>query len=137
MFILALKRPKKRIFGSKFWSHRRQKCYRNPFLGHFETPKEYGRHCHRYLGKVKFFRVIWITKRCQKCDFCSGRALKAPPSCRVNRKINMIVPCSVISRLHKLCHRSFRIITEYFYNSQILIEKLQEIENIKTSFWSA
>ena len=58
---------------------KRQKCYRNPFLGPFETPKEYGRHCHRYLGKVKFFRVIWITKRCQKCDFCLGRALKAPP----------------------------------------------------------
>ena len=23
--------------------------------GHFETPKEYGRHCHRYLGKIEFF----------------------------------------------------------------------------------
>ena len=67
------------IFRSKFWAGWRQKCYRNPFLDHFETPKECGRHCHRYLGKVKFFRVIWITKRCQKRDFCSGRALKAPP----------------------------------------------------------
>ena len=63
----------------KFWSCWRQKCYRNPFLGHFETLKEYGRHCYRYMGKVKFFRAIWITKRCQKRDFCSGRALKAPP----------------------------------------------------------
>ena len=72
VFILALKRPKNRIFGSKFWARRRQKCYRNPFLGHFETPKEYGSHCHRYVGKVKFFRVIWITKRCQKC-------FKSPP----------------------------------------------------------
>ena len=79
VFILALKRPKNCIFGSEFWSRRRQKCYRDPFLGHFETPKEYGRHCHRYLGKVKFFRDIWITKRCQKRDFCSGGALKAPP----------------------------------------------------------
>ena len=25
------------------------------------------------------FWVIWNTKRCQKCDFCLGRALKAPP----------------------------------------------------------
>ena len=31
-----------------------QKFYRNPFFRHFKPPKEYGRHCHRYLGKVKF-----------------------------------------------------------------------------------
>ena len=47
-----------RISRSKFWSHWWQKCYRYPFLGHFETPKECGRYCHRYLGKVIFFQVI-------------------------------------------------------------------------------
>ena len=35
---------------------------RNPFLGHFEPPKEYGRHCHRYLGKVNFFGSIGSKK---------------------------------------------------------------------------
>ena len=29
--------------------------------------------------KSNFFWVIWITKRCQKRDFCSGGALKAAP----------------------------------------------------------
>ena len=29
--------------------------------------------------KSNFFRAIWITKRCQKRNFCSGGALKAPP----------------------------------------------------------
>ena len=72
------------IFGSEFWSHQRQKCYRNPFLGHFETLKEYGRNGHSYLGKVKFFRVNWITKMYQKRNFSSGRAESATPaSCRV------------------------------------------------------
>ena len=33
-------------------------------------------------GIVISFWVIWITKRCQKY----GRALKAPPSCRVNQQ---------------------------------------------------
>ena len=66
-------------FGSEFLAHWRQKCYRNPFLGHFETPKEYGRHCHSYLGKVKFFRVNWITKMYQKRNFSLGRAESAPP----------------------------------------------------------
>merc|ERR1712240_654237 len=79
MGILALKRPKNHIFGSEFWSRRRLKCYRNPFLGHFETPKVYGRHCHSYLVKVKFFRVNWITKMYQKRNFSSGRAESAPP----------------------------------------------------------
>ena len=41
--------------------------------------------CHRYLGKVKFFGVNWITKRCQKCNFSSVQVFKVPPaSCRVN-----------------------------------------------------
>ena len=39
LVILAQKRPKKGIFGSEFWSRQQQKCYRNPLLGHFETPK--------------------------------------------------------------------------------------------------
>ena len=86
VFILVLKRPKNCIFGSKYWACWRQKCYRNPFLGPFETPKEFGRHCHRYLGKVKFFWVIWITKRWQKREFCSGGALKAPPPLMVGLK---------------------------------------------------
>ena len=73
------KRPINHISRSKFWSRRRQKCYRNPFFGIFEPPKEYGGLCHRYLGKVKFFRVNWITKRGRKCDFHQGRAFKAPP----------------------------------------------------------
>ena len=81
VFILALKWPKKRIFGSEFWARQQQKCYRNLFLGHFETPKDYGRHCHRYLGNVKFFQVIWIKKRCQKQNFCSGS--------RVNSRVNL------------------------------------------------
>ena len=55
--------PRLFLSPNQSWARRQQKCYRNPFLGQFETPKEYGRHCHRYLEKVKFFRVIWITKR--------------------------------------------------------------------------
>ena len=69
MFILALKSPKKHIFRSKFWSHQRQKCYRNLFLCHFETPKEYGRHLHRYLGKVKFFWDQLDHKNVPKTEF--------------------------------------------------------------------
>ena len=67
---------------------------RNLFLGHFETPKEYGRHCHRYLGKVKYFWVIWITKRCQKRDFCSGGGLKAPPNTQLSppRSVRVNLP---------------------------------------------
>ena len=63
---------------SNFWIWK-QKCYRNSFLGHFEILKEYGRHCHRYFGKVKYFWVIWITKWCHKQDFVQG-GFKRPPS---------------------------------------------------------
>ena len=37
-----------------------------------ECFNECNRHCHRYLGKVKFFWVNWITKRCQNTDFTQG-----------------------------------------------------------------
>ena len=73
MFVLAL------FFRSEFWAHRRQKCYKNPFLGPFETPKEYGRHCHRYLGKVKFFGTFGSQKGAKNAIFVQGGALKAPP----------------------------------------------------------
>ena len=68
----SAKKAKICLFVSEIWSCRQQKCFRNPFLGHFETLKEYRSHCHRYLGKVKFFRGIWITKRCQNAIFVQG-----------------------------------------------------------------
>ena len=56
-----------------------------PFFCHFKPPKEYGRHCHRYLRKVKFFWVIWITKEVPKTLFLFRAGFKSPPStCRVN-----------------------------------------------------
>ena len=86
-FILMKISIKNSIFRSEFWSCQWQKWYRNPFSGHFETPKEYWRHCHIYLGKVKFFGGDLDQKSCQKCDFSSGGgALNAlPPYGRVNK----------------------------------------------------
>ena len=71
------KKAKKTHFRIRIFVLPTTKCYRNPFFGYFEPPKEYGGVRHRYLGKVKFFRVNWITKRGQKCDFWVG-AFKAP-----------------------------------------------------------
>ena len=53
----------------------------------------YGRHCHSYLGKIKFFWVNWITKMFQKRNFSSGWAESGPPaSCRVNSLYPWIHP---------------------------------------------
>ena len=90
LVILAPKSPKIHISKFKFWSYWQQKWYRNPFLGHIEPPKEYGRHCHRYLGKFKLFWVNWITKRYQKRNFSSGWAFKAPlPLAGLRQKLSM------------------------------------------------
>ena len=60
-----------------------QKWYRNPLLGHFVPPKEYGRHCHRYLGKFKFFGSIGSQKVAKK---------NCPPAiCRVKKMWKNIV----------------------------------------------
>ena len=53
----------------EFWSCRQQKCNWNPLVGFFEPLKEYGRHCHRYLGKVKFIWVQLDHKKVPKMQF--------------------------------------------------------------------
>ena len=63
------KRLKKWILWSGNCHHWQQKCYRNPFFGRFETPKGYGRHHHRFLGKVKFFQLNIIRFRGQNSSF--------------------------------------------------------------------
>ena len=83
LVILAPKKQKKHISRFKFWSCRQQKCYRNPVLGHFVPPKEYGRHYHRYLGKFKFFGSIGSQKVAKK---------NCPPAiCRVKKMWKNIV----------------------------------------------
>ena len=77
------KKAKKTHFQIRILVPPMTKLLQKPFFGIFEPPKEYGGLRHRYLGKVKFFRVNWITKRGQKCDFHQGRAFKAPPYGRV------------------------------------------------------
>ena len=75
---------KNRILWSGNSHRQQQKCYTNPFFGCFEHPKGYGRHPNRFIGKVKFFGLNWTNKKCWNLHFCSGGALKAPPStCRV------------------------------------------------------
>ena len=51
-------------------------CHKNIFSHQFETPKEYGRHFHRYLGKVKIFQIIWNVPKTQ---FLFREALKSSP----------------------------------------------------------
>ena len=48
------------------------------------------------MGKVKFFRAIWITKRCQKRDICLGGGFKSPPPYgRVNITLRVSNECWV------------------------------------------
>ena len=78
LVILAPKKTKKTHFRIQILVSLTKKCYRNPYLGYLEPPKEYRRHCHRYLGKVIFFVSIGSKKRCQKRNFSSGLAESAP-----------------------------------------------------------
>ena len=86
--VFSLKRmPKKQISRSGICHHQQQKCYRNPFFCHFKPPKEYGRHCHRYLGKVKFFWGNLDHKQVPKMRLLFRAGFKSPPpSCRVKPK---------------------------------------------------
>ena len=55
--------------------------------------------------KLNFSGSFWITKRCQKYDFCSGGALKAPPYGRV--KNSYFILAISTSYLHKfVCSQS-------------------------------
>ena len=69
------KKGENNISRSEFQSCQRQKCYRNPFSGQFEPLKEYGRHCHRYSGKVIFLGSIGSQKCAKNAIF---KAFKAP-----------------------------------------------------------
>ena len=86
LVILASKSQKKFISRFKFWYCWQQKCYRNPFLGHLEPPKEYGRHCHRYLvwEKSIFFGSIGSQKGAKNAIFLQGGQNLPPAICRVN-----------------------------------------------------
>ena len=56
-----------------------KKCYKNLFFRHLEPPKEYGRVCHRYIGKVMKFGLYRIIICRSNCHFSVGGAENAPP----------------------------------------------------------
>ena len=57
--------------------------YGNPFLGYFETLKEYWRHCHRFMEKSNFFGPFGSQKGAKKANFVQG-GFKIPPNGCVN-----------------------------------------------------
>ena len=110
-----------------------KKCFRNPFFGHFNPHKEYGRPCHRYFGKVNFFWVIWITKRCQKTRFLFRGALKAPLLVGLIRTIFCtLAAIANTSQVFQKCHLKQRKMTKlpfiknllYFYFRYFLISRI-------------
>ena len=72
LVILAPKKAKKTHFRIQILVSLTKKCYRNPYLGYLEPPKEYRRHCHRYLGKVIFFVSIGSKKGAKNAIFLQG-----------------------------------------------------------------
>ena len=61
------------------------KCILN---GQFEPLKEYGRHCHRYLGKVNFFGSIGSQKFAKNAIFLQG-GQNLPTAIRRVKKLNI------------------------------------------------
>ena len=100
----------------------------------------YGRHCHRYLGKVKFFQINWITKMYQKRHFSSGGAFIAPPLPHAG--LNLCTFCWYLDFLSIvfLVYINFRLCISNieFQNSilqQILLYKLVVHHNNFKEFW--
>ena len=58
--MLATKKTKKNEFyDPKISTADKKKCSKNHIFCHFEAPKGYGRVCHKFIGKVKKFGLIW------------------------------------------------------------------------------
>ena len=87
LVILAPKKDKKVAFQNpNFGPAGNKKAIETLFQANLSLWKSMGGIVIDLLEKSTFFWVIWITKRCQKQGFYSGRALKAPPYGRVNDK---------------------------------------------------